>query len=85
MNQPRQPLPDEFEIGVDGFIRDTETGEIYGRIPVVLRSLYAAAPGMLVALKQIAADANRVEFMRNKRVLIHADIANILIKQAELP
>jgi hypothetical protein len=51
MGQPRQPLADELEMGPDGKLRDTETGEVYGHIPIPLRDLYDAAPDLLRELQ----------------------------------
>lgn len=65
MSQPRQPLPDEFEMGADGAIRDTETGEIFGHVPIGLRDLYNTAPKLLAELQKVV---NWIEMNGNTRV-----------------
>lgn len=52
MGQVRQPLPDEFEMDDKGKIRDTQTGEIFGHVPIGLRSLYNASPQLLKACQE---------------------------------
>ncbi len=58
MAQPREPLADEFEMGPNGEIRDGNTGEIYGRVPIALRDLYNAAPDLLRQLKRLLAETD---------------------------
>lgn len=40
-----------FELNADGKIRDADSGEIYGSVPIELIGLYSSAPDMVLLIQ----------------------------------